>query len=705
MSHSSSINFLNKLEIGRVDFLSLEPIDEFNRPFRFKVPQTAEYKSTKEKLAVEDFDLLSGNCLKTFKFGVTGLQMSNVSRLVRKIEDLSEFSLHNLIKEKVYFHNETMNRIYSKLNLNVKKNVIEDQTVSRDYWIPFIVYTMIFSYLFSGTKKLEYLDVFPQYSGLIYRLIAITSFQVTNMTFRRMHWLRFKTIGRFSGRFRLNNVWSKLGLGETISPFIPFIQRKKFKKLFSNYEMNEMGDRKYFTQTHRNKILFDYIQSAINIAQMKEDKTFDDFLFLHDRFAKDGKSNLTQFEEILDDIEDLIFNKKAEGRKVQKIKNFFNNLKNFGEQSDFLDTSLDEDTKYRFYDPMFIDIPPLVDYFGEKIGMMFNFISYYGVKKYYIIWVTTVFYIVLNFTPVKDMQLYKYLQLIQMLLINIYSLNFYEKWNQKEKLFAMKYGQTHNELKKETRVNFKGDYQRNLATNEMNEQEVELGKVFGRRLAVYIINTILLMISIAVSFAISSMKTYLAQVYFLIIGQDQSTSSTAGTVLSYLLVILNAIIVELLNILYDLIYVRMTNFENYSDLGEYESSLLIKRFSFKLFNMFNSMIIIAVLKGGFPFFFGECSNFGIEAAGTTKCFTELRIQGSLTSAGLLRGVDVFRADPGDHSADPVQGGQQAEELAHKEELLLLAHRPQAALANAQAQLRNHEPNRRESPGYYEVHYR
>jgi hypothetical protein len=627
MSHSSAINFPNKLEIGRVDFLSLEPVDDFNRPFRFKIPETLEYKRLKDKLAQEDFELLSGNCLKTFKFGVSGLQMSNVSRLVHKIEDLSEFSLHNLIKEKMYYHNEMMNRIYAKLNINVKKNVIEDKTVGRDYWIPFIVYSMIFSYLFVQTKKLEFLEVFPKYSGLIYRLIAITSFQITNDTMKRMKWLRTVTIGRFDGKHQLHNVWTRLGLKETISPFIPFIQRPKFKKLFSNFEINELSDRRYFTQTHRNKILMNYIQSAVNISQMKEDKTFDDFLFLHDRYTKDGKSNLTLFEEILDDIEDLVFNKKAKGKETLKIKNFFNNLKNFGEQSDFLNTSLAEDTRYRFCDPMFIDVPPLVDYFGEKIGLMFNFISYYGMKKYYIIWVTTIFYVVLNFTPVKDMSLYKYLQLVQMLLINLYSLNFYEKWSQKENLFAMKYGQTNQEVQKETRVNFVGDYQRNLATNEMNQQEVELRQVFWRRFFVYFINTILLLISIGASFGISSLKSYLAKIYFEIIGEEESTTSSSGIVLGYLLVILNAIIVELLNILYDLIYVRMTNYENYSDLGQYETSLLIKRFTFKVINMFNSMIIIALLKGGFPFQFGECSDFGISAKGTTKCFTELRIQG------------------------------------------------------------------------------
>jgi hypothetical protein len=209
-------------------------------------------------------------------------------------------------------------------------------------------------------------------------------------------------------------------------------------------------------------------------------------------------------------------------------------------------------------------------------------------------------------------------------------LNFYEKWSQKEKLFAMKYGQTHQEKEKETRVNFEGYYERNLATNEMNEQTIELKKVFWKRFFVYFINVVLLIISILVSFGVTSLKNYITNIYSDITGDTVDTTqnlSRGAIVLKYMLVVLNAVIVELLNILYDIFYVRMTNYENYSDLAEYEASLLIKRFVFKLFNMFNSMIIIALLKSGFPFRFGVCSNFGLEVSGVSKCFTELRIQG------------------------------------------------------------------------------
>lgn len=618
---------MNRLEIGRVDLQSLEPIDEYNRPFRFKKPETLEYLDIKDKISTEDFNTRAANCLQTFKFSIGTLQSSSISRIIRKVEDLSEFSLHNLIKEKLFFHNEIMNKMYAKLGVNVKKNIIKDKVVTRDHWIPFVIYMMIFGYLYSQIRKLEYLSNFPAHQGFIYRLISFTSFRVLNDTMKKRHRLYMLTVGRFMDNYRVHNVWTRLGMSETISPYIPFIQRKKFKRLFSNYEINELSDRAYFNQMNRNKIIFDYIKSAIKVSQLKEDKVIKNSFFLHDRFVKNGKSNLYLFEEIIEDLEELIMDKQVRNREDIKINNFLKNLVNFGEPSDFLEKSLSQNMKYRFYDPMYINEVPIVNYFGEKIGLMFKFISYYGVKKYYIIFITLIFFVVLEFTPIKDMTLYKYFQFAQMIIINLYSLNFYVKWNQQENLFAMKFGQYSQKLGREPRVNFVGNYQRNLATNQMNQLSIPLKKVFWKRFLIYMINIFLLIVSVGVSIGVLALKLQITKFYVSLVNDQNVTGEDGGNIFKFFLVLFNAVVVELINILYDMFYVRMTNYENYSDLDEYETSLLIKRFAFKVINMFNSMIIIALFKSGFPLAFGECSNFGIIKKGSTNCFTELRVQG------------------------------------------------------------------------------
>lgn len=703
------MNFHSRLELGRVDLQSMEPMDEYNRPFRFKKPETLEYLDTKSKITLEDFNIRSANCLKTFKFGLGTLKESSVSRLVQKVEGLSEFSLHNLIKERLFIQNEIMNKIYSRLNIHFKKTIIQDKTVSRDYWIPYIVFTMIFGYLYGQTRKLEFLEIFPKYSGLIYRLISDSSFKILNSTLRKRYWFYYTTRGRFNGRYQVHNVWSRLGVGQTITPYLPFMQRKKFQILFCNYQANELNDRTYFTQMQRNKVLINLLKSSINLSQLREDGLIKSAFFLHDRFSKDAKSNLSMFEDLIDDIEDIVFMKQAKNKEGLKIKNHLKQFQNYGESCDFLEQSLNSSMRFHCLDPMRLDIASIVNYFGEKIGLMFEFIMFYGSRKYWIIFVTTTFYVVANFTPLRDMDILKYFVFLMMLIINVYSLNFYERWNQQENLFAMQYGQTNHEPEEEPRINFSGHYRRNLATNEMNEQVVDLRAVFWRRFLVYSINTLLLAVSIATSFGVSSLKNFLTEFYQNVTGDQVSDSSvqfsTGALVMKYGLVVLNAIIVELLNILYDLIYVRMTDFENYSNLNAYESSLLIKRFSFKLFNMFNSMIIIALFKGAFPFQFGTCTNFGSTKKGVTKCYIELAVQGRLTSAHFLHHVHLFRVPARNHPHHPLQNRKQAQKVADQRKLLVFSNRSQTALSGAQAALRSHQPNRRDAPRHHEVHHR
>lgn len=466
------MKFPNQLETGRVDFKSLEIIDPFNRPFRLKKPDTEEYIALKNKLDKEQFEMRSSNSLKEFKISVGSLDHSSIARQANKIINLSEFSLHTLIVERLFFFNQSMDRIYNRLALQMKKNVLDDQPVSRDLWMPFILYTFVFQYLFKNTKKLEYLEVFPRYSGLVYRLIAFTAAQVVNKTMRRMKPFRYIFKGRFDGKFLVHNLWTRLKINETISPFLPFIERPRFAKLFKTYETNELGDRDYFNQMSRNKILVHYLKSAVNISELRDKKILKNFFCLHDRYTKDWKSNYMLFEDVIENFEEEIQMKQSKNKEDRRIKKFLSNMQNYGDPSDFLEQSLKADMKYFCCDPMYIEISPIRDYFGEKVALMFNFISYYGKKKYFIVWITTLVYVLLTFTPLKDTIAYKYIQFVQMILINLYSLNFYQRWGQQEKLFAMRYGQDGIEEEPESRVRFKGFYVRNLATNSMNQRRV-----------------------------------------------------------------------------------------------------------------------------------------------------------------------------------------------------------------------------------------
>lgn len=622
------MKLMKRLDSGRCDFFSLEAIDLYNRPFRFKVPQTLEYKELKSKLSKEDFEQRESNALKKFNFSIGSLDYSSLSKLIKRVEDLSDFSLNKFMKEQVFYINQSYDRIYGKLGTRIKNNIIDDVPVSKDYWIPFLIYTIVFQFLYSSVKKLEYMESFGQFSGMLYRLVAFSAFSVVNETYNKYYYTYSRTIGKHTGKQRLHSIWTQLGFEETVSPFIGFLENEKYLKLFSTSEVNELGDRNIFNQVDRNKIIIHYIKSAINLSELKEKKYINDYFFLHDRFQKDNKSNIYLFEDVIEDLEDELIIKKSMNKEAEKIKKFIMEMQNFGEGSDFLEQSLSMDMKFHCCNPMFISTPEIKDYFGEKIAIMFEFISFYGMKKYYIIWVTLIVFLVLSLTPVNDMVYFKYIQFGQMILISLYSVNFYSLWNKKEKLFAMKYGQNNTIIEFESRINFKGYYQRDLATNQMNTQEVNKKIAFLRRIIIYLINSLLLALSVVASILFSSIKAKIANdLHSALSGVTQENN--VEVVLSYLMVILNALLVEFLNIIYDSIYIKMTDFENHHDVYEYEQSLLIKRFAFKFFNTFNSMIIIGFFKPVFISTFGECNNFGMEMKGSTKCFIELRIQSKL----------------------------------------------------------------------------
>lgn len=471
-SHATAMKFPNQLESGIVDFTSMEIVDPFERPFRFKKPETEEYLSMKDKLDNEEFEQRQANALKDFKIFVSSMSYSSISREANKILKLSEFSLHKLIEERLFFFNQMMDRVYSRLNIQAKKNIIDDQPVSQDYWIPWLLYTFVFQHLFKSTKKMEYLEAFPRFAGLIYRLIAFTSAELVNQTMIRLKPFRYFFKGKYDGKFLVHNLWTRLGIDESISPYIPFIERPKFAKLFKTYEFNEIGDRSYFNQMSRNKILIHYLKTAVNLAELRDKNLLRNFFCVHDRFTKDFKSNYMLFEDVIDDLDYQIELKTSKNKETKKIKAFMSNMQDYGDPTDFLEQSLRDDLAYKCCDPMFVEVGPIRDYFGDKVGIMFEFISYYGQKKYYIVWVTLLVFILLTYTPLKDNVAYKYIQFVQMLLINLYSLNFYQLWGRREKLFSMRYGQNEIEEEPESRVNFKGYYVRNLATNSMNQRRV-----------------------------------------------------------------------------------------------------------------------------------------------------------------------------------------------------------------------------------------
>lgn len=83
---------------------------------------------------------------------------------------------------------------------------------------------MLFRYYTKGLKKLRKLDVFEQYEGIIYRLVALKALRDTEKAFDR-----YSTMNPLKANFgsHIQCLWDVLDLNTAFSPFFAYSGNKK----------------------------------------------------------------------------------------------------------------------------------------------------------------------------------------------------------------------------------------------------------------------------------------------------------------------------------------------------------------------------------------------------------------------------------------------------------------------------------------------
>lgn len=224
------------------------------------------------------------------------------------------------------------------------------------------------------------------------------------------------------------------------------------------------------------------------------------------------------------------------------------------------------------------------DYFGEKIGMFFLWLGHYTT------WLLPAaiigFFAWINVAS-DDNNPSAAVMPYFATFIAIWSTLFLEYWKRKEKTAAMRWGTVGFEDEEQARPEFEGE----IIHSPVNGQEMRYFPrnefLFRVCMSTNVIS-VLVMVVLAVVAGIFTLRIFLSQMRALVVGGTQ-----LGGIITALI---NAIQIQVLNAIYNVIAIRLTQYENHRTDTEYEDSLIAKTFIFQFVNSFASLFYIAFIK-------------------------------------------------------------------------------------------------------------
>lgn len=222
------------------------------------------------------------------------------------------------------------------------------------------------------------------------------------------------------------------------------------------------------------------------------------------------------------------------------------------------------------------------EYFGEKIGLYFVFLAHYSAWLF----ILGILGIIVQFDVSIQGDAGTVTSLIFCIFVSFWSVLMLEYWKRKQATTAMEWGTTDFELQERERAEFEGE----VIKSYINGQEMIFFPPSKRRNRIatsFLILFVLIIIvigAVAIIYAVKHWLRFSSKIDFL----EANAASVAS--------ILNSIQIQVFNIIYGLLSVKMTEYENHRTDTSFEDMLIAKTFLFQFVNSYSSFYYTAFFK-------------------------------------------------------------------------------------------------------------
>jgi hypothetical protein len=365
---------------------------------------------------------------------------------------------------------------------------------------------------------------------------------------------------------KLRTLWDRLGFDGMFAPFAEYRRAGKqdeLNSLWRTHEIDPSGKRSLFKNIERIRLLTSYIYTQINLNSLIEADVIVAHFPLHNSWMLLG----TQIRIVKNTNEEEI-NMKLISTEIK--------------QNDTNRNTLGQNWKTSIINQK-IPLSRIRNYFGEKLALYFEFLKCFQVS---LVLPSIIGLIVFTLQQVYSVSHPVVLtaNALFCVFITVYATIFLEYWKRRESGLSVMWGTTEYEKLEIARPQFKGDLRRSPITDDMEEvfyPERSRFKYFILS-AIFSIGIICIIIAIVAGLIILKGKDYMIS----------NGYNYADAVCS----VINAIQIQVFNIIYSKVVKILTNLENHKTQNHYEDSLVVKTFLFQFVNSFNSLIYIAFIR-------------------------------------------------------------------------------------------------------------